>query len=270
MGVIPKKTTPLTKFVRTGEGVLVFAFNLTMLIVPIVSNALSPEDAVKWAGIVNGVAVISRTGLKVVAEVSKATGIEPQPIGNLSGQVVTADTGGSPIDGDASGVVTGPTEPVVTGPTEPVVTGPTEPVVTGPTEPVVVTGPTDPVVDDPGSGGPGEPSDDEEFASTPTADDDAVDVPAPPVPFAGGATADDDAVDAPAPQTPSSAQATDSPDPLVSDEEEFSSVPPPGEDDDDSVDVSALNDEGAGELEPAAVAVPADPVITDGGGGHLS
>ena len=74
MGVIPEKTSPLTKFIRTGEGVLVFAFNLTMLIVPIVSNSLSPEDAVKWAGIVNGVAVICRTGLKAVAEFSKTTG----------------------------------------------------------------------------------------------------------------------------------------------------------------------------------------------------
>jgi hypothetical protein len=264
MGVIPKKTTPLTKFIRTGEGVLVFAFNLTMLIVPIVSNALSPEDAVKWAGIVNGIAVISRTGLKVVAEVSKATGIEPQPIGNLSGQVITADAAGSAINGGEPEVVTGPTEPViVTGPTEPVI-------VTGPTDPVVVTGPTDPVADDPGSSAPGEPSDDEEFASTPTADDHAVDVPAQPAPPSGGATPDDDAVEVPASTAPSTAQAAGPADPEVSDEEEFSSVPPPGDDDDDSVDVSAQNDEQAGELEPAAVAVPADPVITDGGGGHLS
>jgi hypothetical protein len=233
MGVIPKKTTPLTKFIRTGEGVLVFAFNLTMLIVPIVSNALSPEDAVKWAGIVNGVAVISRTGLKVVAEVSKATGIEPQPIGDLSGQVITADAGSSAINGGG---------------------------------PAIVTGPTDPAVDDPSSGGPGDPSDDEEFASTPTADDDAVEVPAPPVPAAAGATPDDDAVQVPASTAPSTGPA----DPDVSDEEEFSSVPPPGDDDDDGVDVSALNDEQPRELEPAAVAVPADPVITDGGGGHLS
>jgi hypothetical protein len=259
MGVIsnkiPEKTTPLTKFIRTGEGVLVFAFNLTMLIVPIVSNALSPEDAVKWAGIVNGVAVISRTGLKVVAEVSKATGIEPQPIGNMSGQVITADAGGSGINGGEPEVVTGPTEPVV---------------VTGPTDPVLVTGPTDPVADDPGSSAPGEPSDDEEFASTPTADDDAVDVPAPPAPPSGGATPDDDAVEVPASTAPSTAQAAGPADPEVSDDEEFSSVPPPGDDDNDSVDVSAQNDEQAGELEPAAVAVPADPVITDGGGGHLS
>ncbi|HEY1507371.1 MAG TPA: hypothetical protein VGF93_00105 [Solirubrobacteraceae bacterium] len=81
MGVIPKTTVPLAKFIRTGEGVLVFAFNLTMLIVPIVSNALTPEDAVKWAGIVNGVVVICRTGLKVVSVMQGVTGIPPAQIG---------------------------------------------------------------------------------------------------------------------------------------------------------------------------------------------
>ena len=199
MGVIPEKTTPLTKFIRTGEGVLVFAFNLTMLIVPIVSNSLSPEDAVKWAGIVNGVAVICRTGLKVVAEVSKTTGIQPQPIGDLPAAVPTADAasnGGAPE------------------------------VISGPTEPVVVTG----------------PSDDEEFASTPTADDDAVEVPT---------------------------SATPSPaDPDVSDAEEFASVPPPGDDDDESIDVGAQNGDQAGPLVSVgsgALDGP-EPIVVNGGG----
>jgi hypothetical protein len=237
MGVIPQKTTPLTKFIRTGEGVLVFAFNLTMLIVPIVSNSLSPEDAVKWAGIVNGVAVICRTGLKVVAEVSKATGIQPQPVGDLSAAVATADVAGN---GHAPDVVTGPTQPVV------------------------VMGPTDPVVSDVASGGP---SDDEEFASTPTADDDAVEAPAPPVPSASGATADDDAVEVPAPAAPSMAQATGPADPDVSDAEEFASVPPPGDDDDDSIGVGPPNGDQAGSLVPVgagASGVP-EPIVVNGG-----
>jgi hypothetical protein len=234
MGVIPQKTTPLTKFIRTGEGVLVFAFNLTMLIVPIVSNSLSPEDAVKWAGIVNGVAVICRTGLKVVAEVSKATGIQPQPVGDLRAAVATADVAGN---GHAPDVVTGPTQPVV------------------------VMGPTDPVVSDVASGGP---SDDEEFASTPTADDDAVEAPAPPVPSASGATADDDAVEVPAPAAPSMAQATGPADPDVSDAEEFASVPPPGDDD---IGVGPPNGDQAGSLVPVgagASGVP-EPIVVNGG-----
>ena len=244
MGVIPQKTTPLTKFIRTGEGVLVFAFNLTMLIVPIVSNSLSPEDAVKWAGIVNGVAVICRTGLKVVAEVSKTTGIEPQPIGDLPGQAITAEAGSPASNGGAPDVVTGPTQPVV------------------------VMGPTDPVVSDVVSGGP---SDDEEFASTPTADDDAVEVPAPPappVPVATGATPDDDAVDESAPLAPSTGQATGPADPDVSDAEEFASVPPPDDDDDDTVVVGPSNGDQAGSPVPVgagASGVP-DPIVVNGGG----
>ena len=217
MGVIPKKTTPLTKFIRTGEGVLVFAFNLTMLIVPIVSNSLSPEDAVKWAGIVNGVAVICRTGLKVVAEVSKTTGIEPQPIGDKPSAVPSADVasnGGAPE------------------------------VVTAPTQPVVVVGPTDPVVSDAASGAP---SDDEEFASTPAVDDDAV--------------------EAPAPAAPGTAQAAGPADPDVSDAEEFASVPPPGDDDDDSVVVGPPNGDQTGSLVPVgagATGAP-DPIVVNGG-----
>jgi len=238
MGVIPEKTTPLTKFIRTGEGVLVFAFNLTMLIVPIVSNSLSPEDAVKWAGIVNGVAVICRTGLKVVAEFSKTTGIQPQPVGEPSALVATtnlAGNGGAPDLG------------------------------TGPTQPVVVIGPTDPVVSDVVSAGP---SDDEEFASTPTADDDAVEAPAAPVPSTSGATADDDAVEVPAPAAPSAAEAAGPADPDVSDAEEFTSVPPPGEDDDDSIGFGPPNGDQAGSLVPVGAGasdVP-EPIVVNGGG----
>jgi hypothetical protein len=216
MGVIPEKTTPLTKFIRTGEGVLVFAFNLTMLIVPIVSNSLSPGDAVKWAGIVNGVAVISRTGLKVVAEFSKSTGIEPQPIGNLSTADATADSAGN---------------------------GGAPEVVIAPTQPVVVTG----------------PSDDEEFASTPTADDDAVMTPSAPVPSASGATTDDDAVEAPTPASPTPA------DPDVSDAEEFASVPPP--DVDDTTDVGPQNGDQAGSLASVGTGASGapNPIVVNGG-----
>lgn len=180
MGVIPKTTTPLTKFIRTGEGVLVFAFNLAMLIVPIVSNSLSPEDAVKWAGIVNGVAVISRTGLKVVTEFSKASGIEPQPIGALTPQVVNVDAGSAASNG---GAPEGRAPEVVTEPTDAPAIGP-------------------------------------------TVDDDAVEVPA----SAAG--------DLP--------QALDSPDPAVSDEEEFSSVPPASddEDEDDGMALAPASDDG--------------------------
>jgi hypothetical protein len=101
--LIPKKTDPLGKFVRTGEGILVFAFNLAMLIVPIVSKALTPEQAVKWAGIVNGVAVISRTGLKIVSVVEGVTGTAPanvvsKPVADDIDQLATAIAQNLPKD----------------------------------------------------------------------------------------------------------------------------------------------------------------------------
>jgi len=205
--------------------------------VPIVSNSLSPEDAVKWAGIVNGVAVICRTGLKVVAEFSKTTGIQPQPVGDPSALVATANlagNGGAPDLG------------------------------TGPTQPVVVIGPTDPVVSNVVSAGP---SNDEEFASTPTADDDAVEAPALPVPSASGAIPDDDAVEVPPPAAPSTNKATGPADPDVSDAEEFASVPPAGDGDDDGIGVGPPNGDQAGSLVPVgagADGVP-EPIVVNGG-----
>jgi len=71
---IPKQTDPMTKFIRTGEGVLVFAFNLALLIVPIVSNSLSAAESAKWLAILDGVVVVSRTGLKIVAAANSAPG----------------------------------------------------------------------------------------------------------------------------------------------------------------------------------------------------
>ena len=45
-----------------------------------VSSALSPEDAVKWAAILNGIVVVSRTGLKLAAVVTQQTGEAPPPV----------------------------------------------------------------------------------------------------------------------------------------------------------------------------------------------
>ena len=81
--LIPKKTDPLAKLIRTGEGWLVFAFNLALLIIPIVSNSLSPTTAVEWAAILNGVTVVCRSGLKIAA----ITGTPSSPLS----QQVTAE-----------------------------------------------------------------------------------------------------------------------------------------------------------------------------------
>ena len=55
--MIPKTTDWLAKFIRTGEGSTGFAFNLALLIVPLVSNALTPAQSAKWLTIIDGIAV---------------------------------------------------------------------------------------------------------------------------------------------------------------------------------------------------------------------
>jgi hypothetical protein len=86
-GVIPKTTTSMVKFVRTGEGLLVVAFNIALLVVPIISSALTPAQAVKWAAVINGVTVVARTGLKMTSLVQSggvaatdAAGIDAAPL----------------------------------------------------------------------------------------------------------------------------------------------------------------------------------------------
>ena len=78
-GAIPESTTSMVKFVRTGEGMLVVAFNIALLVVPIISSALTPAQAVKWAAVINGVAVVARTGLKMTALVQAGTAASPEP-----------------------------------------------------------------------------------------------------------------------------------------------------------------------------------------------
>src|SRR5580704_8350846 len=69
MGAIPNATTSMVKFVRTGDGLLVVAFNIALLVVPIISSALTPAQALKCAAVINGVAVVARTRLKMQAVV---------------------------------------------------------------------------------------------------------------------------------------------------------------------------------------------------------
>jgi hypothetical protein len=72
--MIPKTTDPLAKFIRTGEGILVFGLNLVLLIVPIVSNSLTAAESAKWAAVIDTIAVISRSGLKAIATLQNSPG----------------------------------------------------------------------------------------------------------------------------------------------------------------------------------------------------
>jgi hypothetical protein len=70
----------MVKFVRTGEGMLVVAFNIALLVVPIISNALTPAQAVKWAAVINGVAVVARTGLKMTSLIQGGAVAAPEAV----------------------------------------------------------------------------------------------------------------------------------------------------------------------------------------------
>lgn len=95
-GAIPKTTTPMVKFVRTGEGMLVVAFNIALLVVPIISSALTPAQAVKWAAVINGVAVVARTGLKMTSLVQP--GALAAPAIAASPEETEGATAAAPLD----------------------------------------------------------------------------------------------------------------------------------------------------------------------------
>lgn len=97
-GAIPKTTTSMVKFVRTGEGLLVVAFNIALLVVPIVSSSLTPAQAVKWAAVINGVAVVARTGLKMTSLVQTGTVAAPDAAIAASPEEPEGTTAAAPID----------------------------------------------------------------------------------------------------------------------------------------------------------------------------
>lgn len=83
MSIIPKTTSPLTKFIRTGEGILVFACNLALLIVPLATSALSANQALKYAVILNGATVVARSILKALSAL-KIPGADPNIAGGAN------------------------------------------------------------------------------------------------------------------------------------------------------------------------------------------
>jgi hypothetical protein len=97
-GVIPKTTTSMVKFVRTGEGLLVVAFNIALLVVPIISSALTPAQAVKWAAVINGVTVVARTGLKMTSLVQSGAIAAPDAVLAAVPEGSDGATAAAPID----------------------------------------------------------------------------------------------------------------------------------------------------------------------------
>ena len=42
--MIPKLSSPLVKFIRTGEGVLVYVFGLVLVLVPIITSSVPSSE----------------------------------------------------------------------------------------------------------------------------------------------------------------------------------------------------------------------------------
>ena len=103
MPLIPKFTTPQAKMIRTLEGLLVVAFNLAMLITPIVtsSHILSAATAVKYAAIVNTATVVARSLAKGVmawqAPLMPAN-TAPLTAEPLLGQTLSVPSGGAQVN----------------------------------------------------------------------------------------------------------------------------------------------------------------------------
>lgn len=76
--MIPKFSAPLTKLIRTGEGIVLFAFNVATLVLATVGD-VAPSVAVKYAAIFNAVAFGSRQALKAVAVLQPSVGT-PIPV----------------------------------------------------------------------------------------------------------------------------------------------------------------------------------------------
>lgn len=75
--MVPKFSAPLTKLIRTGEGIVLFAFNIVTAVLTAVGD-VAPGIAVKDAAIFNAIAFASRQALKAVAALKPVVG-EPIP-----------------------------------------------------------------------------------------------------------------------------------------------------------------------------------------------
>lgn len=98
--MIPKLSAPLTKFIRTSEGILVWSFNVALVIGASIPSAhLSVKDAAILAAANNVIAVISRTALKThAASVLGSAGLAPT-IPNVLGTLKPTAVGGAVATG---------------------------------------------------------------------------------------------------------------------------------------------------------------------------
>ena len=71
-------TNPLEKSFLTGEGILVYATNIGLAVASVLPQGLSWTHSLTYLAVLNGLHVVSRTALKVVA-VQKNAGVPAPP-----------------------------------------------------------------------------------------------------------------------------------------------------------------------------------------------
>lgn len=79
MPTIPKTTAPLVKFIRSGEGVLVYLFGAILVLIPIITSNLPPAlaSSLSVGKYVTIAAVVSRSGLKAISQLSAIPALAP-------------------------------------------------------------------------------------------------------------------------------------------------------------------------------------------------
>lgn len=90
--MIPKFSAPLSKLIRTTEGVILALFNAATL-VGVIVNDVSPATGLKYAAIFNTVAFASRQFLKAVAVIKPSVGGDPitPAVGGVTADQVLAE-----------------------------------------------------------------------------------------------------------------------------------------------------------------------------------
>lgn len=75
--MIPQTTLPLTKLVRTTEGILVIVANIALVLIPILTTALSATTAAKLAAGLDAVTMLSRSIVKAFAVPTPESVVNP-------------------------------------------------------------------------------------------------------------------------------------------------------------------------------------------------
>lgn len=112
--MVPKLSAPLTKSIRTLEGVLVLASNGALVFIPFLTSSLSAGQAVKYGVILNMGYAAARSVLKGIAALG---GSEPAPTPDLGYKLADPEQALKAMaDAANQGVSDQPPDPLNVGP----------------------------------------------------------------------------------------------------------------------------------------------------------